>query len=133
MRSALLLPLVFFGLHGQDTDAGSLIPHVQSAAPADARYEIVQSHLAATFTFKLDKYAGRVWELVHDAQGKLNWQVLPVLEGPKITNPAGVRFQIFTSGLAGQFTFLLDMTTGRAWLLTTFKDGNAWAPMAEVD
>jgi len=133
MRYALLLLGVCFGLHSQDTDAGSQIPHVQSAAPVNARYEIVQSHLAATFTFKLDKYAGRVWQLVQDAEGYPKWQVIPVLDGPKITNPASVRFQVFTSGLAGRHTFLLDTVTGRAWVFTTFKDGNAWAPMPEVD
>ena len=63
----------------------------------------------------------------------VKWQVVPVLGLPKITAAGGVRFQMFTSGLAGRHTFLLDTATGRSWVFTEFKDGNAWAPMMEVE
>ena len=50
------------------------------------------------------------------------------------------RFQLFTSGVAARYTFLIDTETGKTWVLVTGKkkqpDGteyevNSWQPFAE--
>jgi len=107
-------------------------PHVTSTPISGARFEIVQSELAAKFTFKLDRYTGQVWQLVtgkSESGDETNWQETPVQGAPNFAPTNTPRFQIFTSGLAGRFTLLLDTRTGLSWVFTTFSDGNAWKPM----
>lgn len=46
-----------------------------SNTPESARFEIVQSQLAARFTFKIDKYTGVTFQLVEGENG-LTWQAM---------------------------------------------------------
>lgn len=90
----------------------------QSTAPSvDSRYEIVQSQLAARWTFRLDRYTGEVMQLLLNEQKENTWHKIAVQDLPKIRNPNRPRFQIFTSGLAARHTFLLDTITGKTWTL----------------
>jgi hypothetical protein len=115
--------------------------HQHTAPPADARYEIVQSELAAKWTFRLDRLTGHVAQLVHTADDENSWEQMQVLGLPRPTSaPARVHFQIFTSGLAAKHTFLIDTSSGKTWVLATGKrtssDGSEyevhlWQPFAE--
>jgi len=58
---------------------------------------------------------------------------------PSTTGTAHAKFQIFTSGLAAQHTFLIDVETGKTWVIssekTTDKEGHeqeysAWEPFS---
>lgn len=127
--SLLLLPVVAWG------DISNV--HQNTTTPTDSRFEIVQSQLAARWTFKLDRYTGEVMQLVSTSNKENSWEKVLVHELPKIKTPNRPRFQIFTSGLAARHTFLLDATTGETWTLTSdsipTKDGDSievifWKP-----
>jgi hypothetical protein len=89
-----------------------------SSAPETARYQIVQSELAAKVTLKIDKYTGKVFQLVEGESG-LTWQLLFAETHPhdKTTTLEKVNYQVFTSGLATRMTFLLNVNTGATWQL----------------
>jgi hypothetical protein len=115
--------------------------HQHTAPPADARYEIVQSELAAKWTFRLDRFTGHVSQLVQSEDHETSWvqmQVFGLAQPNSI--PARDHYQIFTSGLAAKHTFLIDTNSGKTWLLVTGKrtrgDGteyevHLWQPFAE--
>jgi hypothetical protein len=93
----------------------------QSAAStslgSSARYEIVQSELSAKNTFRLDKFCGSVAQLVKDKDDQISWQSMPI--EPKLPCAADNRnhYQLFTSGLAVKFTFLMNTDNGTTWQL----------------
>ena len=114
--------------------------HQQTAPPADARYEIVQSVLAARLTFRLDRFTGHIAQLVRTSSDENAWQEMDIVGLPSISAPGRTRFQIFTSGLAAKFTFPLDTSSGKTWVMVTGKrrrsDGteyeeNSWQPFTE--
>ncbi len=86
--------------------------HQSTTTPLDARYEIVQSELAAKWTFRLDRFTGRVHQLLKGSDRGSTWGALEVvgLESIEANKP---RFSIFTSGLASRHTFLMDTLTGK--------------------
>ena len=98
--------------------------HQSTAAPPESRFEIVQSTLAAKFTFRLDKWTGRVWQLVQTKSNGNAWEELEVMSRPKLDTPSRARFQIFTSGLAARHTFLIDTVAGKTWVIVTAKRKN---------
>jgi hypothetical protein len=138
------IPLIGFAIAGQigfaaDVDV-SVRSHQLTTSPPSARYELMQSTLAARWTFRLDRYTGRVWQLARSKDDENVWEEMRVFERPTVQAPTRPRFQLFTSGLAARHTFLLDGDTGKTWLVVTGKrkenDGteteyNAWQPFAE--
>jgi hypothetical protein len=114
--------------------------HQLTSAVAGARFEIIQSPLAAKWTFRLDRYSGRVWQLVKTTEDDNGWEETFVFGLPKIQSTKHPRFQLFTSGIAARHTFLLDSESGKTWCLTSSKgkdkdgvqyDYNSWQPFAE--
>jgi hypothetical protein len=142
MNIRLLATLVILGTvraHAADVEV-TVRSHQSTTSPAGSRYEVVQSTLAARWTFRLDKYTGRVWQLVRTKDDASTWEEMRVFDRPPVANPSRARFQIFTSGLAARHTFLFDADSGKTWLVVTGKrkesDGteteyNAWEPFAE--
>ena len=113
--------------------------HQQTTAPAGARFELVQSELAAKWTFRLDRFTGRISQLVKAASGGNAWEDMIILGLPSTTGTPHAKFQICTSGLAARHTFLIDVETGRTWVIssekTTDKEGHeqessAWEPFS---
>ena len=104
--------------------------HQMTNQPSYGRYQVVQSQLAAKWTFRLDRNTGRVWQLVKTKDDQPAWQTTVVFDPPKISNPTKPRFVIFTSGLAARHTFLMDSFTGKTWQL--FQDTSlnmvGWQP-----
>ena len=86
--------------------------HQSTNPSSESRFEVVQSQLAARWTFRLDRYTGEVMQLLLNEQKENTWHKIPVQDLPRIKNPSRPRFQIFTSGLAARHTFLLDTFTG---------------------
>ena len=114
--------------------------HQQTTAPPGARFEIVQSQLAAKWTFRLDRYTGRVAQLVLTETGANAWELMEAIGLPSILAPTEARFQLFTSGLAAKHTFLIDTKTGDSWVIVSAKRRNAggkeydaslWEPFAQ--
>ena len=93
--------------------------HQTTTPPLDARFEIVQSQLAAKWTFRLDRYTGYIHQLVKTPDGGNAWEPMLVQGISEISNPGRPRFVIFTSGLAARHTFLIDSDTGQTWTLVT--------------
>jgi hypothetical protein len=113
--------------------------HQQTTAPAGARFEIVQSELAAKWTFRLDRFTGQISQLVTAAGGGAAWENMIIFSPPSTTGTPHVKFQIFTSGIAARHTFLIDVETGKTWVIssekTTDKEGHeqeysAWEPFS---
>lgn len=114
--------------------------HQQTSTNPGARFEILQSPLAARWTFRLDRFTGRVWQMVKTNGDDSTWELMPAFEFPKLASASRPRFQLFTSGLAARHTFLLDSDSGKTWMVATGKrknrDGveyeyNAWQPFAD--
>ena len=93
--------------------------HQMTTLPSDARYEIVQSQLAAKWTFRLDRYTGQVYQLVKMENDDVAWEAMLVEGHYDIPEPNRPRFVIFSSGIAARHTFLMDSDTGQTWVLTT--------------
>jgi hypothetical protein len=105
-----LLLLCGDGLAQQTSDI-----HQHTTPPAGARFEIVQSELAAKWTFRLDRFTGHVAQLVKTDDDDNTWAEMTVLNLPPVKAPLHPRFQLFVSGLAAKFTFLIDTETGTTW------------------
>lgn len=137
--SRLLLVLSFFATPLLAQDNPNNVHH-STTPPPSARFEIVQSELAAKWTFKLDRFAGQIFQLVKTKEDVYSWEKMDVIGLPSVAQATRPRFQLFTSGLAAKFTFLIDTDTGKTWQLATAKerlaDGteqetNFWAPLAD--
>ena len=111
--------------------------HQMTTPPSDARFEIVQSPLAVRWTFRLDRYTGRVYQLVKTQKGGVTWQSMLIQRRPEASNPTKPKFVIFASGLAARSTYLMDSDTGQTWVLTTFDLGGeslnvtGWRPLEQ--
>lgn len=99
--------------------------HQSSLLPANARYEIVGSQLAARWLFKLDRYTGKISQIVHDKNDDMSWEEMDVEHLPTIGTPTRPRFQLFLSGIAARWMFLLDTDTGATWQLSHFDTKKA--------
>jgi hypothetical protein len=106
-------------------------PHSSTSAPPSARYEIVQSELAARWTFLLDKYAGTVQQLVKDSSDNVSWEKMVIVD-PAQPATDHVRYQIFTSGLAARHTFLLNVDSGKTWQIQSSKVKNLDGSETEI-
>ena len=113
---------------------------VQTHLPANSRYEIVQSGIAAKFTFRLDKYTGKVWQYVENlTDNSVGWTPMLVMQPEKVETSSLARFQLFESAVAARFDYLLDSMTGRTWILTDYqRPGKSddiderWEPIPEL-
>lgn len=110
--------------------------HQTATQPTDGRFEVVQSPIAARWTFRLDRYTGQVDQMVESIFGSMTWQPMPVAGLPEIVDADEPRFVLFTSGLAARHTFLMDSRTGNTWMLATLSatedepDGRVgWTPV----
>ena len=115
---SLLFPLGMFAQTNQST-----------SAPHDGRCEIIQLQLAARNTFRLDRFTGNIAQLISVAGGRMNWSYMTINGLPSIERPTRARFQIFTSGHAVRFTFLIDTDTGNTWVMTESGNSILWEPI----
>jgi hypothetical protein len=111
-------------------------PNSSSTISPNARYEIVQSHLGAKWTFRLDRNCGFVSQLVAPRDGGMAWEAMPIEKRPNCVADNASHYRLFLSSLAARHTFLMNTDTGRSWLLTTVthKDGsqsNEWKLFVE--
>jgi hypothetical protein len=97
-------------------------PSYKTDIPNNVRFEVIQSSLAAKWTFRIDKFSGRVWQYVRTKDDDNIWEEMLVL--PKPITSTRPKFQIYLSGLAAKFTFLIDNDSWKTWVLTTSKDKN---------
>ncbi len=110
--------------------------HSSTVVSNQARYEIIQSTLAARFTFKVDKVCGNIFQLVATKNDDPIWEQMSVVKLPNCVNDGKIRYQLFLSGLAARHTFLMNTDNGKTWQIRSFtnKSGNedaAWFPLDE--
>ena len=125
MRSTVPLGVILafaISLLSDSVAAQSTNVHQSTTQPPDGRFEIVQSPIAAKWTFRLDRHRGNVDQLVETQDGSLTWQGMFVLGLPDVSTTRKARFTIFASGIAARFTFLIDSQTGRTWVLNSLSD-----------
>ena len=113
--------------------------HQTTTTLTNARFEIVQSELAAKWTFRIDRFTGHVAQLVRTLSDENTWEEMTIIALPEIGSFSRPRFQIFTSGIAARQTFLIDTDTGQTLVIVTSKrkgvDGreyevSLWQPFA---
>ena len=114
---ALAISLLSGSVAAQSTNV-----HQSTTQPPDGRFEIVQSPLAAKWTFRLDRHRGNVDQLVETQDGALTWQDMFVIDLPEMSSTRKARFTIFASGIAARFTFLIDNQIGKTWILNSLWD-----------
>lgn len=99
---------------------------ISTSVVDSARYEIIQSPLESSFTFKLDKFSGHIFQLVRTKLREMHWEDMLVkdlhtIELDEILYP---RFQIFMGVMGTADTYLLDTKTGVVWQLQKGSDGS---------
>ena len=112
---------------------GEAVIHSSTTIGSQGRFEIIQSTLAAKWTFRLDRSCGYVAQLIGTANDGITWNQTAVVGLPQCPNDSKIRYQIFTSGLAAKHTFLINNESGVTWQLTgTTKDNGeqvvGWVP-----
>jgi hypothetical protein len=128
----LLLAIVLTFSVSSATAQQQTEPPQQTHAPEDARYEMIQSSVAARFTVKVDKYLGATWQIVKRANGTITWEIIEREKHPlDVVTPNRVNYQIYASGITLRDTFLLNINTGAAWRLTEETDEKFlfWQPI----
>jgi len=104
--------------------------HERSSVPPSARYELIQSTLAAKLTLRVDKFTGRVDQIVESIEGGKTWQAIPKrTHANDETKTNEVNYQVFTSAMSVKFTFLINVHTGATWQLVESEDGLVWDPI----
>jgi photosystem II stability/assembly factor-like uncharacterized protein len=115
----ILLVLAFSAVPISAQELPTVPPHSSSTVPPNARYEIVQSYIAAKFTFRLDRVCGLISQLVKTQDGGTAWEFMPVERRPACATDGESHYQFFSSSLAARYTFLMNTDTGMTWILTT--------------
>ena len=107
------------------SDAG-FPPHDRSSPTESSRYQIVQSEIAGRYTFLLDRFGGAMWVLVLKADSTYGWESLPdpVRRSDEIRTAGRVNYQLFLSGIAARYMFLVNVNDGSTWNLRTNDRGD---------
>ncbi len=120
-KNLTLISTLFFCLnsHAQSKDVNI---HTSTTSGNNSRYEIIQSTLAARWTFRVDKVCGNISQMVLNKDEELIWQQMVILGLPKCTQDGKNRYQVFTSGIATRHTFLMNTESGKTWQVRSMKD-----------
>ena len=117
---------LFMGLMNLSSYAYDTNSAVKSSVE-NGRYEIVQSEIARKLTFKLDKYTGKVYQYVKTSSDSNPYSWQPVYWigcSDEKEIPTKINYQLFLGGTAVSDCFLLNINTGKTWLLYEDSDGN---------
>jgi hypothetical protein len=126
MRKQMLITIVLFivsivssNSEALDLDEPNPRSHITTTVPEQSRFEFTQSSIAAKNTFKIDKFTGKVYQIVQKPDGGISWdEILKIKHSLDITKENQVNYQLYMSGLAVRFTFLINVWTGATWQLT---------------
>jgi hypothetical protein len=111
---------------------GTSASHQRTTPPPEARYEIISSELAAKHTFRLDRFTGQTAQLVMQDDSTLTWELILKQTHPlgDTRTPGRANYQMFSSGLAARYTFLINVNTGSTWQIEDDPaEGLFWAPL----
>ena len=126
ITAVILALMLFCSAHAQGLDEHNLRDHEVTPLPADARYAFVQSHIAASGTYKLDCYTGDVYQMIQKSDGDLTWDKLLRLAHPedKGQKEGAANYQLFLSGFQMRHTFLINVRSGATWEIWRIQKQN---------
>ncbi len=98
------------------------VVHSSTGVPSDSRYELIQSPLIARLMLRVDRFNGEVDHLVLDTLGNGFFWVPVKMEQSAVKDfhayaDNRVHFQVFTSGLIANDTFLMYIYKVKKWIL----------------
>lgn len=82
------------------------------------RWEIIQSPFIRRVTIKLDKFTGKTYQILETSLAIYEWKIIIWQDedwGEKQTGK--INYQIFMGGLTGSDVYLINIHTGKTWLL----------------
>jgi hypothetical protein len=136
MKISVVFAATFFTTSFVYAQANDVHIHSSTNTGNQGRYEVIQSTLAARWTFRLDKVCGNVGQIVTTKTDGVIWESMLIVGLPQCKADGKTRYQLFTSGLAARHTFLLNIENGKTWQIKTMKDNQgaestAWFPFDE--
>ncbi|MBR1564045.1 MAG: hypothetical protein IJ650_01720 [Paludibacteraceae bacterium] len=123
--SLLIVAMIVFSVYA---DNSPLATNTSSG-----RYEIIQydyqdiKGIDYKYTFKLDKYEGKVYEFI-DVYKQDHWRLMNRFDGPSSDEnpiPDTINYQIYMGENVFKI-FLLNIHTGKTWLLHATPEVNYW-------
>jgi len=138
MKKMLVFFILIFGsniIYSQGIDISNNYDKKYNSVSSSllgGKYELVQSDIVARLTFKIDKYNGRVWQIVEKSDGSYSWDMIEKEESKndvKIENK--INYQFFMSGLAVRFSYLINVNTGIVWQVVEKKDKSIYLSLVE--
>ena len=87
------------------------------------RFEFIQSTISRKISLMLDKYTGKVWQMVRDSEYDcLTFEYIPKTTQSTDVKSAKINYQLFLGGMMLSDCFLLNINTGEVWQLVKDKD-----------
>lgn len=117
-----IVSLMLFTLKSSPARSSETATNQITPVPSDARFTLIQSEVGSKWTFKLDRLTGVVYQLTMPENENNRWERMRIEGLPKIDNPIRPRFILFTSAIGPRWTFLMDTSTGRTWILVAYDD-----------
>lgn len=126
----LLAPMDLIGEGDLPLDAAGGWSYI-SSVPVDARFEILQRPWAHEWTYKLDKFTGKVWVLGQDEHQISVWIEMPVEGREEPNNPKTISYQIYVPHTPSKQSLLLNIKNGNTWRLVDGLNGTVgqWKKM----
>ena len=91
-----------------------------NATNNSGRFEIIQSPLEKKYTFKLDKKTGETWHLQGNIKS-IHWHKMPTIADDINYEEHNINYQIFLGGDDLNDCFLINIHTGKTWVLLPDK------------
>lgn len=85
----------------------------------DERFEIIQSEISSIYTFKVDKYLGKVYVIVKIPEFETpSWLEIPKSYNKNDTiKSEKINYQLFLGGNSVMDCYLLNINSGSSWIL----------------
>ncbi len=116
-----LLMLSIWDLNSQSLQKYNAV----STSQVGGRFEIVQSEILRSNTFKVDKYEGNIFVYVKTQDDWFGWQEVPRSSSLNdLVLPDKINYQLFMGGVMASDCFFLNINTGVTWILIEDKKGS---------
>ena len=81
------------------------------------RFEIVQSKLLRSLTFKLDKYTGNIYMFDETISDSTVWFQIPreIIETDTVPCENQINYQLYLGGYVARDCFLINLNNGLTW------------------
>lgn len=98
-----------------------------STSTTGGRYEFLQSTIVRKSSFLLDKYSGRIWQMVKDRNDNTTFESVYREQSSKEVASSKINFQLYMGGMMAKDCFLIDLNNGTVWqLLQDPSDGTVF-------